>query len=153
MSLSKKSVNSITINLSSSGSLATLLTVLYGAAILSSSLLGVFVHTYFNALVVILLWHFISILMKQVLLKHSSSVTMAGRASDGSWRLVRANNGESIGFLKGHSFISRYITVLVFSEPWRWLNTAVVVMPDSIGVEQYRRLLASLRTSAITGDS
>lgn len=152
MKSSKRSVNSIVINIRPSRRLASLVFMVYSTAVTSSLLLAVFFNACFYILPVFLVGHFAWVLIRQVLMAHPSSVVTVNRGSDGGWALVRANKAETTGFLRAHSFVSRYITVLIFSEPWRWITTPVVIMPDSIGEETYRQLLVLLRTTSMTGE-
>ena len=69
--------------------------------------------------------------------------------SSNEWTITR-NKTENIPVsLSSTSFVTPYLMVLNFMEPQRRTTTPVIVMPDSISRNEYRKLLVRLRTTQV----
>jgi toxin CptA len=64
---------------------------------------------------------------------------------DGAIRLQHRDGRQSDGVVHGDSIVTPWLTVIGVTVPGRWRSTYVVVVPDAIDAEDFRRLRVRLR--------
>ena len=144
----KKSVNSIHISRGRSLNLCIFFGFICFSACLSLLLLGLSGHPWLYTLIPLLLWRCITGIKQHALLTGHNPIITIHRDSGNVWSIIRADHSETDVSLSGNSFLSRQFMVMAFKEPRRWFATPVIIMPDSMDREIFRRVLVLLRTSS-----
>lgn len=72
--------------------------------------------------------------------------------ADGSWRWQRADGRVGVGTLAASSVCTPAAVVLHLRRSDRWRSRAVLLLPDSLDPDSFRRLRARLRLAAGTAD-
>ncbi len=85
-----------------------------------------------------------------VLMRRGAAIVCVQWRADGVWLLRRRDGGEQEAVLMADSYAHPWLTVLNFTGEWR---CSVVLLPDSIDPEVFRRLRVRLRLegTAATG--
>lgn len=85
-----------------------------------------------------------SILWQYVLLRNRNSIIAIKKQSDGQW-LVQTNSNRYETELCGDSTVTGLVSILRFHTPKSFWRKTAVIFRDSLGNEQYRRLLVVLK--------
>lgn len=93
---------------------------------------------------VLLVAYGFSILWQYVLLRNRNSIIAIKKQSDGHW-LVRTNQYHYEVELCGDSVVTGLVSILRFRSPKSFWRKTAIIFRDSLGDEQYRRLLVVLK--------
>lgn len=86
----------------------------------------------------------VSVIWQYVLLRSRNSIISIRRQSDGTW-LLQTNRNKYTADLCGDSTVTALISILRFREPKNFWRRTAIIFRDSLGVEQYRKLLVALK--------
>jgi toxin CptA len=84
--------------------------------------------------------------LRHVSLTHAGAVVRLTWTSFGQWRLVTADGAEHSAVLQGDSYVHPWLVILNFK--LATARTSVVLFPDSLHQEDFRRLRVRLRTAS-----
>ena len=84
--------------------------------------------------------------LRHISLTHARAVVRLTWTRHGDWRLVTADGMEQGADLLGDSYVHPWLVVLNFSLPRRG-RASVVLFPDSLHADDFRRLRVRLRTT------
>ncbi len=141
MSLSK-SATPLRVKLHPSRIAASMLTVVHTIAIVLVSILPVAVLLKLTIIVLVLvsLWR----TLNQVLLKQRTAVHQFVWGVDGDWTLIASDGQAKKAKLLPSSYVQSWMTVLNFDVGQRFRPYSVVLLPDVIDPEIFRRLRVRL---------
>ena len=94
-------------------------------------------------LAIVTLIYGISILKRDILLKHPYSIVRLSKQKDDSWYLYNSK-GYTEAILSGDSTVTTVCSVLRFKVPNHFFKYSCLIFRDSINTEAYRRLLLQL---------
>jgi len=86
----------------------------------------------------------VHIYLRHVSLAHARAVVRLILTRHGQWRLVTAGGAEHSAELQGDSYVHPWLIILNFR--LNKARTSVVLFPDSLHAEDFRRLRVRLRT-------
>lgn len=85
--------------------------------------------------------------LRHVSLSHACAVVRLTWVRHGDWRLVTADGAEHGAELQGDSYVHPWLVILNFGLEPRG-RTSVVLFPDSLHEDDFRRLRVRLRTQS-----
>lgn len=132
--------------LTTSYRLLGLLLSIYLATVLVISLLSL--AWFFKLILFILVsWQTWRAISQHALRIAKQAISQCALDEAGRWHLTSLSGQEYVGQLLGDSLISPTLTILNFKVPHRYFPLVLIILPDAIETNAFRRLRVYLRTA------
>lgn len=141
--MSHYNVKPIRLDFKPSVRLAAVLAVVALLACLALAVISVALWIKLAAMAVVVFattWH-----VMHALQRTAHSCIALSMDSKGTWQLMTRNGNRYAATILSSSFVMPYLTILNCSLTGRWLQYHVVILPDAVDREAFRRLRVWLR--------
>jgi len=103
--------------------------------------------TMLGALAIVL--HAVWVTVRHALLLHPRSIVSLRFSCEGDCVVQCRNRSNFAGRVHGRSYVTRHLVVLRMQSRARWPCTAVLLLPDSMSADDFRRVRVRLRWSRL----